>query len=76
MVPLEDIHVDHSLNYIERPVSILDRKMKDLRNKKVEFVKVQWRHCKGSKWTCELEDEIREHYPELFPDAADFEEEV
>ena len=34
-VPLEDIQVDDRLNYIERHVAILDRKMKTLRNKVV-----------------------------------------
>ena len=32
VVPLEDIQVDDSLNYIERPVAVLDRKSKDLGN--------------------------------------------
>ena len=77
MVPLEDIQVDDILNYIERPVAILDRKSKDLRNKRVELVKVQWQHRKGSEWTWEPEDEMREHYPKLFLDQATyFEEEV
>ena len=40
VVPLEDIQVDDSMNYIERPVPILDKKSKDLRNKRVELVKV------------------------------------
>ena len=66
VVPLEDIQVDDSLNYIERPVAILDRKSKDLRNKRVELVKVQWHHRKGSEWTWEPVDEMMEHYPELF----------
>ena len=48
VVPLEDIQVDESLIYIGRPVAILDRKSKDLRNKRVELVKVQWQHRKGS----------------------------
>ena len=77
VVPLEDIQVDDSLNYIERPVAILDRKSKDLRNKRVELVKVQWQHRKGSEWTWEPVEEMMEHYPELFQDrAADFEDEV
>ena len=76
MTPLEDIQVDDSLNYIERLVAILDRKMKDLRNKKFEMMKVQWQYRKGSEWTWELENEMREHYPELFRDATDFEDEV
>ena len=40
VVPLEDIQVDESLNYIERPISILDRKVKVLRNKEVPLVQV------------------------------------
>ena len=69
--------MDESLNYIERPISILDRKMKALRNKEVKLVKVQWQHRKGSEWTWEPEDEMREHCPELFSAATtDFEDEV
>ena len=41
MIPLEDIQVDDSLSYIDRPVAIQDRKTKELRNKRVELVKVQ-----------------------------------
>ena len=33
VVSLDNIQVDESLNYIERPVAILDRKTKVLRNK-------------------------------------------
>ena len=40
VVPLEDIQVDGRLNYVERPVAILDQKMKTLRNKFVQLVKV------------------------------------
>ena len=48
-----------------------------MRNKRVELVKVQWQHHKGSEWTWEPVDEMMEHYPELFQDrAADFEDEV
>ena len=50
---MEDIQVDDSLNYIERPVAILDRKSKELMSKRVELVKVQWGHGEGSEWTWE-----------------------
>ena len=52
-VPLKDIQVDDRLNYIERPVEILDQKTKTFRNKVVEMVKVQWLNRKGSEWTWE-----------------------
>ena len=77
VVPLEDIQVDECLNYIERLVAILGRKSKNIKNKKVELVKVQWQNPKGSEWTWEPKEEMREHYPELFVDAAaDFKDEV
>ena len=51
VVPLEDIQVDDRLNYIERLVAILDRKVKNLRNKEVHLFKVWWEHRRGSEWT-------------------------
>ena len=75
MVPLEDIMVDDCMNYIERPVAVLDRNTKVLRKKVVSLVTVQWQHKKGLEWTWEPEDKKSEHYPELFA-AADFEDKV
>ena len=51
VVSLDGIQVDERLNYIGRPVVILERKMKVLRNKEVPLVKVQWEHRRGSEWT-------------------------
>ena len=42
VISLDDIQLDGSPNYVMRPVAILDRKMKKLRNKEVKLVKVQW----------------------------------
>ena len=41
----------------------------------MKLVKVQWQHRRGSEWTREPEDEMREHYLDLFA-SADFEDEV
>ncbi|KAK1435339.1 hypothetical protein QVD17_01100 [Tagetes erecta] len=65
-VPLNDIEVDDKLNYVEEPVRIIDRKVKQLRNKVINQVKVQWKHRKGSDATWESEDEMRNYYPHLF----------
>ena len=62
------------MNYVERPMVILDRKMKVLHSKEVAFVKVHWQHWRGSTWTWEAEVEMREHYLDLFT-TADFEDE-
>ena len=65
-MPLDDIEVDEKLNYVERPVAIKDFKVKQLRNKSVRQVLVQWQHRKGSDLTWEAEDDMQKHYPELF----------
>ena len=62
-------------DYVKRPISILDKKTKALCNKVVNIVKVQWQHRKRSKRTSEPEDEMREHYTDLFT-AMDYEDEV
>lgn len=41
VVSLDDIQIDDQLNYMERLIAILDRKMKTLHNKEVNLVKVQ-----------------------------------
>ena len=74
VVPLDNIQVDESLNF-EGPVATVERKMKIMRNEEIPLLKFQWQHRKGSKWTWELEAEMREHYPELFM-MANFEDEV
>lgn len=44
VVPLDDIQVNDHLNYVERPLVIIDIKMKTLCNKELSLVKVQWQH--------------------------------
>ncbi|KAD4982493.1 hypothetical protein E3N88_19164 [Mikania micrantha] len=68
-VLLNDIEVDEKLNYIEEPVAIVDTKEKQLRNKTIRQVKVQWKHRKVSEATWETEDEMKRLYPHLFETA-------
>ncbi|KAL5547118.1 hypothetical protein UlMin_006805 [Ulmus minor] len=62
----EPIEVHEDLTYEEKPVQILDRKEKTLRNKVIPLVKVLWRNHKIEEATWEREDEMREKYPSLF----------
>ena len=67
--------MDEHLNYVERPIAILDRKTKTLCNKVVNMVKLQWHNRKASEWMWEPEGETREHYPDFFA-STDFKDEV
>ncbi|KAL5569929.1 hypothetical protein UlMin_026504 [Ulmus minor] len=58
------IHEDLSLQ--EKPVQILDFKVKTLRNKEIPLVKVLWRNQSVEEATWERESDMRASYPELF----------
>ena len=62
----EPIEVQTDLTYEERPVQILDREEKVLRNKTIFMVKVLWWNHNIEEATWELEDTIRKNYPNLF----------
>ncbi|KAK0582767.1 hypothetical protein LWI29_029332 [Acer saccharum] len=54
------------LTYDEVPIQILDRKVQELRTKKISLVKVLLRNYAVEEETWECEDEIRAKYPHLF----------
>ena len=62
----ENLEMDDSLAYEERPIQILDSKTRDTRRKSVKMIKVQWSNHSPEEATWELEDVMRERYPELF----------
>ncbi|XP_021727251.1 uncharacterized protein LOC110694390 [Chenopodium quinoa] len=62
----ESIQLDETLTYEEKPVKILDYKVRSTRNKDVRIVKVIWSNQEYEEATWEAEDDIRKRYPELF----------
>ncbi|GKD87269.1 hypothetical protein Tco_1358423 [Tanacetum coccineum] len=69
-VPLDGLHFDDKLQFVEEPVEIMDRKVKQLRRSRVLIVKVQWNSKRGPEFTWEREDQFRKKYPHLFTKAA------
>ncbi|KAL5836129.1 hypothetical protein ACOSQ4_015626 [Xanthoceras sorbifolium] len=65
-VQAESIEIRPDLTYEEEPVQILDREIKELRNKRVPLVKVLWRNHKVEEATWESEETMRQQYPQLF----------
>ncbi|GJX02210.1 hypothetical protein Tco_0186123 [Tanacetum coccineum] len=57
---------DKLLNFVEEPVEIMDREVKQLRQSHIPIVKVRWNSKRGPEFTWEREDEIRARYPHLF----------
>ncbi|GKF75332.1 hypothetical protein Tco_0224776 [Tanacetum coccineum] len=69
-VPLDVLHFDDKLQFVEEPVEIMDREVKQLRQSRVPIVKVRWNSRQGPEFTWEREDQFREKYPHLFTKAA------
>ncbi len=67
---LEPLQVREDLSYKERPVRIVDRKDQVLRHRVIPYVKVQWSHHTEREATWELEDEMKQKYPQLFETAG------
>ncbi|XP_071924834.1 uncharacterized protein [Coffea arabica] len=68
----ESIDIDEVLTYEEKPVKLLDRKVKELRNKQIPLVKVLWKNYGLEEATWEVEKSIREMYPDLFINQGKF----
>ncbi|XP_071928108.1 uncharacterized protein [Coffea arabica] len=58
VVQPEEIDIDEALTYEERPVQLLDRRIKELRNKQIPLVKVLWRNHGLEEATWEVEEEM------------------
>ena len=54
----EPIEIAEDLVYEERPVQILDRRIKQLRNKQIPLVKVLWTNHTSQEATWETEEAI------------------
>ncbi|GJX07412.1 reverse transcriptase domain-containing protein [Tanacetum coccineum] len=66
VIPLEEIQLDDKLNFIEEPVEIMDREVKQLKRSRIPIIKVRWNARRGPEYTWEREDQFREKYPHLF----------
>ncbi|GJR27980.1 putative reverse transcriptase domain-containing protein [Tanacetum coccineum] len=50
-IPLEVIHVDEKLRFVEEPVEIMDREVKRLKQSHIPIVKVRWNSRRGPELT-------------------------
>ncbi|GKE69050.1 putative reverse transcriptase domain-containing protein [Tanacetum coccineum] len=65
-VPLEGLHIDDKLRFVEEPVEIMDREVKRLKQRRIPIVKVRWNSRRGPEFTWEREDQFQKKYLHLF----------
>ncbi|GJR64737.1 putative reverse transcriptase domain-containing protein [Tanacetum coccineum] len=66
IIPMKELRLDDKLNFVEEPVEIMDREVKQLKQSRIPIFKVRWNSKRGPKFTWEREDQIRAKYPHLF----------
>ncbi|GKB12781.1 hypothetical protein Tco_0846704 [Tanacetum coccineum] len=66
VVPLEGLHVDDKLRFVEEPVEIMDQEVKRLKQSRILIAKVRWNLRRGPEFTWEREDKIQKKYLHLF----------
>nr|GEV02978.1 putative reverse transcriptase domain-containing protein [Tanacetum cinerariifolium] len=66
VMPLEGIHVNDRLQFVEEPVEIMEREMKRLKRSRILLIKVRWNSRRGTEFTWKCKDSFRKKYPHLF----------
>nr|GEV49892.1 putative reverse transcriptase domain-containing protein [Tanacetum cinerariifolium] len=70
IIPMKELKLDDKLNFVEEPIEIIDREIKQLRQSRIPIIKIIWNTKRGTEYTWEREDEIRAKYPHLFPNNS------
>ena len=76
ILPVQEVQVQQDFSYDEEPKSILDREVKQLRNKQVPLVKVLWQNYGREEATWEPEETMRAQYPQLFSSGNNFDDQI
>ncbi|GJV35863.1 hypothetical protein Tco_1408340 [Tanacetum coccineum] len=69
-IPLEGLHIDDKLQFVEEPIEILEWEIKRLKRSRIPLVKVRWNSKRGPEFTWEHEDSFKKKYPHLFTNWA------
>ncbi|GJY28172.1 putative reverse transcriptase domain-containing protein [Tanacetum coccineum] len=70
VIPLEELRVDDKLHFVEEPVEVMDREIKQLKRSRIPIIKVRWNSKRGPEFTWEREDQFKQKYPHLFTKTA------
>ncbi|GJR07856.1 hypothetical protein Tco_0790508 [Tanacetum coccineum] len=69
-VPLDGLHLDDKLHFVEEPLEIVGHEVKRLKRSRIPLVKVRWNSKRGPEFTWEREDQFKKKYPHLFTETT------
>ncbi len=70
-VPLEILDLQQDLQYLERPIKIIDTAVKSTRRSQIRYYRVQWSNHTEAEATWEREDDLLKEFPYLFEDQSE-----
>nr|GEY56149.1 putative reverse transcriptase domain-containing protein [Tanacetum cinerariifolium] len=66
IISLKEIQLEDKLYFVEEPVEIMDREVKQLKQSRISIVKFRWNSRRGPEFTWEREDFFKINYTHLF----------
>ncbi|GJZ67891.1 hypothetical protein Tco_0631131 [Tanacetum coccineum] len=69
-IPLDAIHIDDKLHFVEETMEIVDHEVKRWKQIRIPIIKVRWNSRRGPEFTWEREDQFQKKYPHLFTKSA------
>ncbi|GJT34805.1 putative reverse transcriptase domain-containing protein [Tanacetum coccineum] len=69
-VPLDGLHLDDKLHFVEEPLEIVGREVKMVEAKWIPLVQSSMEFRRGPEFTWEREDQFKKKYPHLFIKTA------
>ena len=63
LVELQPLQVEKDLSYAEHPIKILDVQTKQLRNRTLTFLEIQWSRHSEQEATWELQSDMKKFFP-------------
>ncbi|GJZ81032.1 putative reverse transcriptase domain-containing protein [Tanacetum coccineum] len=63
IIPLDEVRIEEKLHFIEEPIEIMDREVKQLKQIQIPIVKVRWNSSRRPEYTWEREDHITPNDP-------------
>ncbi|GKB37237.1 hypothetical protein Tco_0882179 [Tanacetum coccineum] len=66
----EELRINDKLYFVEEPVEVMDREIKQWKRSPIPIIKVRWNSKRGHEFTWEREDQFKQKYPHLFTKTA------
>nr|GEV24987.1 putative reverse transcriptase domain-containing protein [Tanacetum cinerariifolium] len=70
VISLDELRIDDKLHFVEEPMQIMDREIKQLKRSHIPIIKVRWNSKRDPEFTWEREDQFKKTYPHLFTKTA------